>query len=139
MRTVQCENKNYNMRYPLLIALVLLLKVAEAINFDLPSQSPSESLKNPFCLSVFIGTDVLVSGFVKTGPAVGTRLDVSISDSKGNIAFAKNGISDEVRFTFRTNAPEPRDYQICFFNGRQQQEIPRGTYFYINTYIHTYI
>ena len=99
-----------------------------SISFDLPSQSASESIKNPFCLSVFIGTDVLVSGFVKSSAAVGSRLDLSISDSKGNVAFAKNGVSEEVRFTFRTNAPEPRDYHICFYNGRQNDEVvPRGT------------
>ena len=121
----------------LFLTVLSVLSAVAAVKFELQAVAPSKaSYSGPFCLSLYIGNDVLVSGIIKAtlrqqagtgvnrfsaGSANGAyTLDASIGDAQNNVAWSKRAIpvtTDDsaiaTKLSFRTHQ-EPRDYNICF-------------------------
>jgi hypothetical protein len=91
-----------------MIALALFISCCAALSFTLNDS-------NERCISIFADRNSYLSGFVKASGLPGSSSGAVtgwIRDDTGFKVWSKSGISEEVRFAFRS-AAQPMSYKLC--------------------------
>ena len=96
------------------ILLLCLASLARSLKFELAATLETDNV--PFCLSEFIGNEVLISGHVEVGNGYNQKVNLEIHDlgNPGNKYFVKKDVKGNVKFTFTTH--DSADVFFCFTN-----------------------
>lgn len=98
------------MRY--LVTLLALIASTNALKFKLPGATEGHT----HCVSQYVGSEILVAGFVDIGPGSNQKIDLTITEKQdpANQYFSKVNIKGSVKFTFTTH--HHTDMVFCFKN-----------------------
>ncbi len=99
---------------PTILTILCLASLTQALKFELKATLEADAV--PFCLSEFIGNEVLVSGHIEVGNGYNQKVNIEIHDlgNPGNQYFAKKDVKGNVKYTFTTH--DSADVFFCFSN-----------------------
>lgn len=102
----------------LILAIILSSQLCHCIRFFLQPDSRR-------CLKDDMYANQLAVGEYEISELVGTKVDISVMDTKGNIAFTREDINGRGKFAITSDSPDTYEFCLVYTSQTEAQVSPR--------------